>query len=166
VKSPPVPAARLIALLLVLASVAGFARADEGSGSQRAKPSAEQVSQGTSTMRIRLTINGKAITATMLDNATSRDFLSLLPMTVTLEDYSATEKITYLPRKLSTAGAPAGSDPSVGDIAYYAPWGNLAIFYKDFGYSRGLIQLGRIVSGVEALRAPGALKVTIERVDK
>lgn len=117
-------------------------------------------------MKIRLTINGKALTATLLDNATSRDFLSLLPMTVTLEDYSATEKITYLPRKLSTAGAPAGSDPSVGDIAYYAPWGNLAIFYKDFGYSRGLIQLGRIDSGVEALRAPGALKVTIERVDK
>ena len=62
--------------------------------------------------------------------------------------------------------APAGVDPSVGDIAYYAPWGNLAIFYKDFGYSRGLIGLGRIDSGIEALRVPGSLKVTIERVGK
>lgn len=117
-------------------------------------------------MRIRLTFDGKAVQATLLDNATARDFLSLLPMTLTLEDYSATEKIGYPSRKLLTAGAPAGVDPSVGDIAYYAPWGNLAIFYKDFGYSRGLIGLGRIDSGMEALSVPGSLKVTIERVGK
>jgi hypothetical protein len=119
-----------------------------------------------STMRIRLTFDGKAIEATLLDNATARDLLSLLPMTLTLEDYASTEKIGYPPRKLSTAGAPAGVDPSVGDIAYYVPWGNLAIFYKDFGYSRGLIGLGRIDSGIEALSVPGSLKVTIERVGK
>lgn len=117
-------------------------------------------------MKIRLTFDGKAVEATLLDNATARDFLSLLPMTLTLEDYNATEKIGNPPRKLSTAGAPAGVDPSVGDIAYYAPWGNLAIFYKDFGYSKGLIGLGRIESGVEALKVPGSLKVTIEHVRK
>jgi hypothetical protein len=119
-----------------------------------------------STMRIRLTFDGKAIEATLLDHATVRDLLSLLPMTLTLEDYASTEKIGYPPRKLSTAGAPAGVDPSVGDIAYYVPWGNLAIFYRDFGYSRGLIGLGRIDSGIEALSVPGSLKVTIERVGK
>jgi hypothetical protein len=117
-------------------------------------------------MKIRLTFDGKAVEATLLDNATARDFLSLLPMTLTLEDYASTEKIGHPPRKLSTAGAPAGVDPSVGDIAYYAPWGNLAIFYKDFGYSKGLIGLGRIDSGIEALNVPGSLKVTIERVGK
>jgi hypothetical protein len=122
--------------------------------------------QEASTMKIRLTFDGKAVEATLLDNATARDFLSLLPMTLALEDYNSTERIGYPPRKLSTAGAPAGVDPSVGDIAYYAPWGNLAIFYKDFGYSRGLVSLGRIDSGVEALNVPGALKVTIERVGK
>jgi hypothetical protein len=56
---------------------------------------------------------------------------------VTLEDYAATEKITYLSRKLSTANSPAGSQPSSGDIAYYAPWGNLAFFYKDFAIPAG-----------------------------
>ena len=60
-------------------------------------------------MKIRLTINGKAINATLIDNATAKDFLTLLPMTLTLEDYAATEKISYLPRKLSTAGAPAAA---------------------------------------------------------
>jgi hypothetical protein len=170
VKSLPTLAAWLVALLLVFAWAIGFARAaqgaEEGAGGQRAKPSREPLSRGTNTMKIRLTIDGRAIMATLIDNATSRDFLSLLPMTVTLEDYAATERISYLPRKLSTAGAAAGSDPSVGDITYYAPWGNLAIFYKDFGYSRGLIQLGRIDSGIEALNVPGPLKVTIEPVEK
>ena len=117
-------------------------------------------------MKIRLTFDGKTVESTLLDNATARDLLSLLPMTLTLEDYNATEKIGYPPRKLSTAGAPAGVDPSVGDIAYYTPWGNLALFYKDFGYSTGLIRVGRIGSGIEALSAPGSLKVTIERVGK
>ena len=117
-------------------------------------------------MKIRLTFEGEAVEATLLDNATARDLLSLLPMTLTLEDYNSTEKIGYPPRKLSTAAAPAGVDPSVGDIAYYAPWGNLAIFYKDFGYSRGLIGLGRIDSGIEALSVPGSLNVTIEPAGK
>ena len=117
-------------------------------------------------MRIRLTFDGKAVEATLLDNATARDFLSLLPMTLTLDDYNSTEKIGYPPRKLSTVGAPAGVDPSVGDLAYYAPWGNLALFYKDFGYSKGLIRVGRIGSGIEALSVPGSLEVTIERVGK
>ena len=117
------------------------------------------------TVKIRLTFDGKAVEATLLDNATARDLLSLLPITLTLEDYAATEKIGYPPRKLSTAGAPAGVDPSVGDIAYYAPWGNLAFFYKDFRYSAGLVRLGRIDSGLELLNAPGRLGVKVERAD-
>jgi hypothetical protein len=128
-------------------------------------PATASLGQDTSTMNIRFTIDGKElVTATLMDNATARDFLALLPITLTLEDHAGTEKISYLPRKLSTAGAPAGSDPSVGDIAYYAPWGNLAIFYKDFSYSRGLVLLGRIDSSIEAFRVAGRPKVTIERV--
>lgn len=116
-------------------------------------------------MKIRLTINGRSATATLVDNATARDFLSLLPMTMKLEDYAATEKIAYPPRKLSTEGAPPGIDPDVGDITYYAPWGNIAIFYKDFGYAGGLVKLGRIDSGLDVLSSPGRLEARIERVD-
>lgn len=80
-------------------------------------------------------------------------------------DYAATEKVADLPKKLSTQGAPAGADPEVGDIAYYAPWGNLAIYYKDFGYSAGLVRLGRIDSGLGPLQRPSPLQVTIRRAD-
>ena len=48
----------------------------------------------------------------------------------------------------------------------YAPWGNLAIFYRDFGYSAGLIKLGRFDTGIEALDVRGSLKVMIEATGK
>ena len=116
-------------------------------------------------MRIRLKLDGREMTATLLDNATARDFASLLPLELTFEDYASTEKIAHPPRKLSISGAPSGVDPQVGDIAYYAPWGNLAIFYRDFGYSAGLVRLGRIDGDVSALAVRGALKVRIEAIE-
>lgn len=122
--------------------------------------------QQAKTMKIRMDVNGTRVTATLDDNETSRDFISLLPLTLTVEDYNGTEKISNLAKKLSTKGASDGVDPSVGDIAYYAPWGNLAIFYKDFGYSAGLVKLGRIDSGAEVFRRPGTLRVTIQRTEE
>jgi len=107
--------------------------------------------------RIRMVIGDETVPVTLEDNATARDFASLLPLSFTLEDYAATEKVATLPRRLSTAGAPAGTTPEVGDFSYYAPWGNLAIFHKPFRYSAGLIRLGRIDSGVEVLRTEGRM---------
>jgi hypothetical protein len=104
------------------------------------------------------------LTATLVDSETTQDFLSLLPLTLTLSDYRETEKISELPRQLSTAGAPDGHEPKVGDITYYAPWGNLAIFYEDFDCSPGLVELGRIDSGSEALAASsGEVTLTVSR---
>jgi hypothetical protein len=115
-------------------------------------------------MNIRISMNGNEIAATLIDNATSRDFVSLLPLKLKLEDYGETEKIGYLPRKLSIEGAPPGSDPSIGDVSYYAPWGNLAIFRRDFRYSSGLIKLGRVDTGVEALNVGGSADALIDLV--
>ena len=115
-------------------------------------------------MKIRITVGDKTVTATLIDSDTARDFVSLLPLTLTLEDYNKTEKVSDLPKRLSTKGAPSGSDPSVGDIAYYAPWGNLAIYYKDFGYSSGLVILGKIDGNMEVFNQSGSVKATIELV--
>lgn len=157
-------------LLLALGSAAALHQAaygaDDSTSSGRSEPPARTSARQADTVKIRLTVNGKAVTATLIDSAAAGDFLALLPLTLTLEDYAATEKIAYLPRKLSTAGAPAGFDPSTGDITYYARWGNLAIFYKDFGYSEGLVHLGQVDSGIEALRVGGALKATIDRIGR
>jgi hypothetical protein len=115
-------------------------------------------------MKIKITVENTELTATLIDSQTTWDFISLLPLTLTLEDYGVTEKISYLPRKLSTEGTPAGMDPAIGDITYYAPWGNLAIFIRDFGYSSGLVLLGKFDGDMEALNVPGPVSVTIELI--
>ena len=115
-------------------------------------------------MKISIKVNEKKLTATMVYSRTTTDFLNLLPLQLTLEDYAGTEKVSNLPKKLSTQGSPAGSDPSIGDITYYAPWGNLAIFYKDFGYANGLIILGSIDNYSDAFYVNGSLNVTIELI--
>ena len=138
---------------------------DAGKGSVVSAPSAKPGrvdNQQVKSMKIRIKVGEKEATGTLSDSQTARDFVSLLPPSLTLEDYAKTEKISDLPRRLSTDGAPAGSDPSVGDIAYYAPWGNLAIFYRDFGDSNGLVILGKMDGDVEAFSARGSLKATIE----
>ncbi|CCH07538.1 cyclophilin-like fold protein [Achromobacter xylosoxidans] len=117
-------------------------------------------------MNIQLTVNGQVLSATLEDSAAARDFLALLPLTLDLEDYAATEKIAQLPKKLSTAGTPEGMTPSIGDITYYAPWGNLAIFYEGFRYSAGLVKLGRIDGDIQVLRAAGPLKTRIDVAEK
>ena len=127
-------------------------------GDTSSKPDA-----GAGEVRIRLTFAGKQAVFKMLDNATSKALVAQLPLTVTLSDYAGTEKVANLPNKLSTQGAPSGYDPSVGDLTYYAPWGNLAIFYKDFGYAQGLVPLGAVESGLSDLAALGQdLTATIE----
>lgn len=141
---------RAMALLLVATSA--VAATDEVSHSRR------------ETMNIRMTMAGQIITASLEESDSARDFFAMLPLTLPFEDYAETEKIAYLPGKLTTQTAPEGIDPQVGDIAYYAPWGNLAIYYRDFGYSSGLIRLGRITSGLDALTTQPSGTLTIEAV--
>jgi hypothetical protein len=116
------------------------------------------------TTKIQITIDDTVLTGTLNGSPQAREFASMLPLTLTLTDYNRTEKVSDLPARLSRQGAPAGFDPSVGDITVFGPWGNLAIFYRDFGYSSGLIALGRIDGGSEALSGPGPVTATIEEV--
>lgn len=116
--------------------------------------------------RIKLTVDGNEIYVNLDDNQASREFLGMLPLTLTFEDFNSTEKIATLPDELSTEGLPSGYTPEVGDFSYYAPWENISVFYKDFRYSNSLYKLGTIESGTEILgNMNGEFEVTIERVN-
>jgi hypothetical protein len=143
-------------LILLLATNTGFAQSED--------LKVKESKRGVEHMKLKITVGDEIVMATAYDNPTSRDFISLLPLTLTLKDYHSTEKISDLPKKLSTKGAPAGHDPSIGDITYYAPWGNLALFYKDFGYSSGLIAIAKIDSGMKAFNVSNSVNVKIELV--
>ena len=115
-------------------------------------------------MKIKMTVNNRVITATMADNAAARDFISRLPLKVEFEDYNRTEKIFYPSPKLNINGVKRGCAPAPGDITIYAPWGNVAIFYKSWPQSNDLIKIGSIDGdGIEALKGTESVTVTIEK---
>ena len=71
-------------------------------------------------MKIRLTAGGTVLHATLDDNATARDFASLLPLTLPMNDLFKREKYAHLPRSLAAGGEPRSSY-EIGNIAYWSP---------------------------------------------
>ena len=116
-------------------------------------------------LKMKISVGDRTITATMEDNAAGRDFLSRLPLEATLNDYNnTTEKIFYPDPALTTEGVTRGCAPTPGDITIYAPWGNVAIFCKNWSHSNDLIKIGRIDGNdIEALNIGGDITVKFER---
>ena len=102
--------------------------------------------------RIKLSFDNEELYVKLENNNSTQDFLKLLPLTIKFEDYNNTEKIAMLDTKLDTTDTPSGYDPQIGDFAYYAPWGNLSVFYKDFRYSNSLIKLGTFENGIDKMK--------------
>jgi len=119
-----------------------------------------------SAMKIRLKVGAAPLTATLLESKASRDFASLLPLTLTMNDLFRREKYGHLPRPISEEGRRAHTY-EVGQIAYWAPGPDVAIYYRQDGQpipDPGIVVLGTINCGVEAFDVPGATRVTIELV--
>jgi hypothetical protein len=99
--------------------------------------------------RIKITFADKEVVVGLFDTAAGRELLAQLPLTLRFSDFSHQEKIAYPPKKLTTRNTPT-AEQLTGDFTYYAPWGNLAIFYQGNGYGTQLYVLGQIESGKEA----------------
>src|SRR5881398_3721924 len=122
----------------------------------------------TPAMKIRLNVNNKVLTATVADNKTARDFISLLPLTLTMNDLFGREKYARLPRAISQEGKRTHTY-QIGDLAYWSPSHDVAVYYRQDGEKipePGIIVIGKIDSGVEALNVAGSVKVTIELHDE
>jgi hypothetical protein len=100
------------------------------------------------TMKVRVTANSKTTVFELNNSQAAKDLYAQLPLSIKVEDYSDNEKIFYPPRKLNTSDAPQ-ADARAGTLAYYAPWGDVVMFYKNFGSASGLYELGHAVSGSE-----------------
>ncbi|ADB30633.1 conserved hypothetical protein [Kribbella flavida DSM 17836] len=114
-------------------------------GQQSARPTSPRprstAGDGT---RIRITIGGQQFQATLDDSAATRDLAAQLPLTVEMSDHGGVEKTGRLPSPLSLDGQPAGADPDVGDVGYYAPGNDLVLYYGDQSYYDGIVVLGRL----------------------
>ena len=141
----------LVLVLTVFPACAG------GTGaSQTSVKSTSGKTQSGENMNITLTIGTKTFYAVLEDNAASRAFVSLFPLTLDMSELNGNEYYNYLETSLPAAS----TNPkkiNAGDIKLYGS-NCVVIFYKSFSTSYSYTSLGKIgdTSGLlEALKSGG-----------
>lgn len=82
----------------------------------------------------------------------AQELYKQLPLSLTVENFSTNEKVFYPPKKLDISDVPlADAAQGAGVLAYYAPWGDVVMFYDDFSSNSSLYALGEAVSGQESI---------------
>lgn len=97
-----------------------------------------------------VTESGAVIPFRLNGSPAALDLYRQLPLTLPVEDYAGNEKIFTPPASLDTRDTPLAQGPA-GTLAYYAPWGNVAIYYGDCGGAAGLYELGEASASIEGI---------------
>ena len=146
--------------------LAGQEAADTQAGStedENTEAEEENIVAETENRQIRvLTVEGGTILFELNDSSASGDLYAQLPLTVQIEDFSTNEKIFY-PEELDISDTPQAG-MAVGTLAYYAPWGDVVMFYGEYNENPSLYELGHVVSGEELIPNLSG-SVTIEAAD-
>lgn len=114
-------------------------------------------------MQIRIQVNGNTTVYELNESPAAKALYAQLPLSMDVEDYSSNEKIFYPSEKLDTTDTPL-ADGKLGTLAYYAPWGDVVMFYDSFGSASGLYELGNAISGSEYIKEMTGT-IQIEKVD-
>lgn len=117
-------------------------------------------------IKVKVTVDDRVLTATLLDNATTRSLIAKFPLTLPMQDLYSREMCYRFPDSLP-ANEERTSGYEVGDISYWTPRHSFVIFYKQNGEVIGNLQkIGRIDSGVEIFSQTGNANVRFELLDK
>lgn len=113
--------------------------------------------------QIAVTCGDVQVVYALNDSPAVQSLLSQLPLTVAVEDFSTNEKVFYPPQELDTSDTPL-AEGGAGTLAYYAPWGDVVLFYDSFSANGSLYELGEAVSGVENIGQMSGT-ITVETVE-
>ncbi|MBC8536313.1 flavodoxin [Feifania hominis] len=107
--------------------------------------------QSTSTLSVRC--GDISIVYELNDSPAARALLAQLPLTLEVEPFGSNEQTFYPPEELPTSDTPDITSATAGTLAYYAPWGDVVMFYGDLsgGSSGVLFELGKAISGTEEI---------------
>lgn len=99
-------------------------------------------------LKVRVSSGSTSVVFTLNDTQAAQDLYAQLPLTVEVENFSTNEKIFYPKKKLNITGA-SEAYAKKGGLCYYAPWGNVVMFYAHFGQGNRLYSLGEAIEGVD-----------------
>lgn len=123
----------------------------------------ETEEENVETSQISVTCGDMQVVYALNDSPAAQGLLSQLPLTVVVEDFSTNEKVFYPPQELDTTDTPL-AEGGAGTLAYYAPWGDVVLFYDSFSANGSLYELGEAVSGVENIGQMSGT-ITVETVE-
>ncbi|MDO5378216.1 MAG: cyclophilin-like fold protein [Clostridia bacterium] len=117
-------------------------------------------------LKMRITVGDQVLTATLIDNATTRALMEKMPMTLSMMDLYGREMCYRFSEDLPAEEA--GYDSfDVGDISYWTPWHSFVIVYAESGESIDNLQrVGTVDEGVECFAATGDTAVTFEMMEE
>jgi hypothetical protein len=119
-------------------------------------------SENQTSMKISVKANDNTTVFELNNSPAARDLYAQLPLNIIVENYSNNEKIFYPPKKLNTTDTPL-ADARAGTLAYYAPWGDVVMFYGSFGSAAGLYELGHSILGSEYIQGMSGT-IQIEKI--
>lgn len=123
-----------------------------------------QAKENQAVMKIRVEANGQSALFELNSSSAAKALYAQLPVNLDVEDFGGNEKIFYPPQKLRIADTPLVVKAKAGTLAYYAPWGDVVMFYKKFGSAAGLYELGQVISGKEHIQMmSGSIRITQEK---
>ena len=127
-------------------NLAGMEEIAKMSGNARIEKDEPNAPEAKGAMQISVAANGNITVFELNNSPAAKDLYAQLPLRLKVENYGNNEKIFYPPKKLNTDATPQ-ADAKAGTLAYYAPWGDVVMFYKNFGSASGLYELGHAVAG-------------------
>ena len=152
----------LITAIFIMAGLTGCGKsaADEFKIKEGVNTEASNVSKE-EPMKITVKSEEYQIVYELNESTAAKDLYAQLPLTLEVEDFSTNEKVYYPPQKLDIKDAPA-ANAEKGTLAYYAPWGDVVMFYEHYGQGNSLYELGNAVSGKEDIeRLMGTITITV-----
>ena len=140
--------AKAAALLIIFCELAALLTAGEAGAAE--------------TLRLKITAGGRELAAVLEDNAASRAFAAMLPLTLPMENLYEREMCHRFGAGALPDGETRSDGYAVGDIAYWPPRGSLVILYAQNGERFERVHLGHIDGGAEIFRSMGDADVTFE----
>ncbi|MBX2924384.1 MAG: hypothetical protein KF746_19435 [Chitinophagaceae bacterium] len=109
--------------------------------------------------KIKIKVNSKTFTATLLNNKAAKAFKEMLPLTINMIELNGNEKYFDLSKSLPTNSSDPGTIHN-GDLMLYGSK-TLVLFYKTFSTTYSYTKLGKVDDASGLATALGSGNVTI-----
>ena len=114
-------------------------------------------------MRIRVSDGTHTAVFELNDTPPAASLYGMLPLETEVGNYGSNEKIFYPPEALDVSGGLEGSG-SAGGLALFSPWGNVVMYYDEFGAWPGLYLLGQAVEGTDEIKSMSGM-IRVEKAE-